>query len=84
MNKTELAIIEQLAQLDEMQQERLLEVVHQLVNEKAEKPFSLGQWLNSAQQLRAELQMVYGENHYFNTQVILDEIRNIVIASHDQ
>ena len=75
MNKTELAIIEQIAQLDEVQQARILELVNQIVNERIHKSH-LGEWLESAQQLRSELRATYGENHYFNTQAILNEIRD--------
>ncbi len=76
MNQTELAIIEQMAKLDETEQQRILELARQLVNERMQKPISLGEWLESAQKLRAELQATYGEDHYFNTQAILDEIRD--------
>jgi hypothetical protein len=74
MNKTELAIIEQIALLDEGQQERVLEVARRLVNEKMQKSFSLGEWLVLARQSRAELRAKYGDNH-FNSQAILDELR---------
>lgn len=74
MNKTELAIIEHLAQLEEAQQERVLEVARQLVNEKMQKTFSLGEWLEAAAQSRAELRAKYGEGH-FDSQAMLDELR---------
>ena len=74
MNKTELAIIEQIALLDEGQQEQVLEVARQLVNEKLQKSFSLSEWLALARQSRAELRAKYGE-HHFNSQAILDELR---------
>ncbi len=74
MNKTELAIIEQIAQLDEVQQERVLEIARQLVNEKTQKPFSLDTWLEAARQSRVELRAKYGEGH-FDSQAMLDELR---------
>lgn len=74
MNKTELAIIEQLAQLDQPQQEQLLEVARRLVSEKMQKSFSLGKWLDLAHQSRAELRAKYGQ-HRFNSQAMLDELR---------
>ncbi len=75
MNKTELAIIEQIAQLDEGQQARILKLVQQIANEPTHTSH-LGEWLESARRLRSELRTTYGENHYFNTQAILDEIRD--------
>ncbi len=74
MNKTELAIIEQIAKLDETQQEQILEYARQLVKEKVQKPFNLGEWLEAASQSRAELRAKYGEGH-FDSQAILDELR---------
>jgi cAMP phosphodiesterase len=75
MNKTELAIIEQIAQLDEVQQQEVLALAQHLASSKAQARFSLAEWLESAQQLRAQLRARYGENRYFNTQATLDEIR---------
>jgi hypothetical protein len=74
MNKTELAIIEQIAQLDEVQQSQILEYARQLVNEKMQTSFDLGEWLKLARQSRAELRQKYGKNH-FNSQSMLDELR---------
>ncbi len=74
MNQTELAIIEQMAKLDEPEQEQILELARQLVAEKMGKPGSLGEWLESARQSRAELRAKYGK-HHFNSQAMLDELR---------
>ena len=75
MNKTELAIIEQISQLDEAQQQQVLELARSLANTQGQESSSLGNWLESARKLRAELRVTYGENYFFNTQAILDEIR---------
>ena len=55
MNKTELAIIEQLAQLEENQQQQILTLARQLVDQKLYQPLNLGEWLDSARKIRAEL-----------------------------
>lgn len=79
MNKTELAIMEHLAQLDEAQQGEILEHTRQLVNQKINQGTTqpnLKAWLESAIRLHAELQKIYGPDYVFNTQAILDEIRD--------
>jgi len=75
MNKTELAIIEQIAQLDEVEQQQILEHARQLVSEKMRKPIGLGEWLEGATALRTQLRHKYGSQHFFGTQGLLDEIR---------
>ena len=74
MNKTELAIIEQIAQLDEAQQREVLALAQRLAS-MAQARSSLTAWLATAQELRAQLRAKYGEAHFFNTQAYLDEIR---------
>jgi hypothetical protein len=78
MNKTELAIIEQIAKLEESEQEKVLALARQLVNEKTNeaeaKPFDWDDWLDKARKSREELRAKYGDKH-FNSQAVLDELR---------
>jgi hypothetical protein len=74
MNKTELAIIERIAQLDESQQQ-VLTFARTLVSSSASEGLSLGEWLEQAAALRAQLRGKYGSKHFFGTQALLDEIR---------
>jgi len=74
MNPIELAIIEQIAQLDEAAQQQVLELARQLVTEQINRPSDLGAWLEQASRLREELRAKYGPNH-FNSQELLDELR---------
>jgi len=75
MNKTELAIIEQIALLDEPAQVKLLEQVRQLVSDTQKPKFDLGEWLEKAHKIREDLTAKYGEDHYFDSVETLREIR---------
>ncbi len=75
MNQTELAIIEQMAKLDENEQQQILELALQLVNEKLRTPISLGEWLEQATAFREELRRKYGDQHQVGSQGLLDELR---------
>lgn len=74
MNKTELEIIQQLASLDEAQQERVLRYLTSVAQANEPRPLSLGEWVAMAEPLREQLRQHYGEAH-FHSQSILDEIR---------
>lgn len=74
MNKTELEIIQQLARLDEKQQERLLNYLTLVSQSSDSPPLSLGEWMAMAEPLREQLRHRYGEGH-LHSQSILDEIR---------
>jgi hypothetical protein len=75
MNKTELALIQQIAQLDEKQQAQLLEYARTLTPTEHDRSFYVGAWLDAAEKLNAQIRAKYGDNYYFNTQAILDELR---------
>lgn len=51
-------------------------VLVQLQQTFDEPKIPLGEWLEKATAFRAELRAKYGENHYFGTQEILDELRD--------
>lgn len=76
MTKTELAIMEQIAQLDEASQQQVLELANRLASNADQSAVDLGKWLVAAQHLREEIRAEYGENYFFNSQSILDEIRD--------
>ena len=75
MNKTELAIIERIAELDETQQMKVLEFVSSLTPSAPDKSYYLGLWLDAAEHLNAKICAHYGDTFYFNTQALLDELR---------
>lgn len=68
----EQQIIDSLRKLNEDQQRRVLEFVE---HELSASQITLGEWLEKAASLRAKLRAMYGEGYFFNTQAILDEIR---------
>jgi hypothetical protein len=65
-------LLDQIEKLDEAQQQKLLEYVRVLA-----KPSQLAwtQWLELADQSQRELRAKYGDQHYFNSQAILVEVR---------
>ncbi len=65
-------LLNQIDQLDENQQQQVLEYVRVLA-----KPRQLtwAKWLELADQAQDELRTKYGDHHYFNSQQILDEVR---------
>lgn len=78
MNKTELAIIEQLAQLNEAEQQQLLELARRLVADRAHHAIALAAWLDKATAFRQQLKQKYGPARTFDTQALLDELREEV------
>ena len=72
MSAVRQELLDQIDKLDEIQQRQLLEYVRVL-----SKPQTLTwvQWLDLADQAQAKLRTKYGEQHYFNSQSILDEVR---------
>jgi hypothetical protein len=67
----EQEIIEAVRQLDEERQKRVLEFIRDL----SQSPLTLGEWLDRAQAFQDELRAKYGEDFVFNSQSVLDEIR---------
>jgi hypothetical protein len=74
MNKTELAILQKLADLDEATQQQVLGYLTHLTTSRETVPLSLGEWMAEAEAFRTQLRQKYGEGH-FNTQALLDELR---------
>jgi hypothetical protein len=74
MNKTELAIIQKIANLDATKQARILEFVDAVAEENKPR-FDLEKWLEGANQVRAEIVAKVGEGVYFDSVAILNEIR---------
>lgn len=75
MNKTDLALIQEIYELDEAKKEKLLEYARLLKSEEHDKAYYFGAWVDAAEQLNAEIRAHYGDHYYFNTQAILDEVR---------
>ena len=67
----EQEIIEAVRQLDEERQRQVLALARDL----GQSQITLGEWLDRAHALREELRAKYGDNFYFNTVEVLDEIR---------
>lgn len=72
MSAVRQELLEQIDRLDESQQKQLLDYIRVLV-----KPASLtwAQWLALAEQAQHDLRATYGDKHYFDTQSVLDEVR---------
>ncbi len=67
----EQEIIEAVRQLDEERQQRVLEFIHSL--SQADMP--LEDWVQKAHEFRMAIRAKYGEDFVFNSQAVLDEIR---------
>lgn len=67
------SVVEQLQQLDEDLQQRVLNYARLLAQDQ-EQPKDLGYWLEQADIFREQLELRYGINH-FDSQQILDELR---------
>jgi hypothetical protein len=66
----EQEILEQISMLDAEQKKRVLEFVREL-----KKPqMTLGEWLARAEAFQAELRAKYGDDFFFNSLSVLDEI----------
>jgi hypothetical protein len=68
-------LFDQISELDEEQQQALLEFARKLPVTRRKPTISLGEWLEIAEESRHKTREKYGENHYFNSQAMLDEIR---------
>jgi hypothetical protein len=68
----EQQIIEKLHRLDDAQKQRVLAFVER---ELAKAQVTLGDWLNQATAYRDGLRARYGDDHVFDVQTILDDIR---------
>ncbi len=72
MSAVRQELLEQIAKLDDNQQQELLDYVRVLA--KPHQP-SWSEWLTLADQAQDELRTKYGDQHYFDSQTILDEVR---------
>jgi hypothetical protein len=72
MSAVRQELLDQIDKLDEKQQQQLLEFVRILAKPQA---LTWAQWLALADQAQAKLRAKYGEQHYFNSQAVLDEAR---------
>ena len=72
MSTVRQELLDQIDKLDEKQQQQLLENVRGLAKPQ---PLTWVQWLERADQAQAALREKYGDQHYFNSQSILDEVR---------
>lgn len=72
MSAVRQELLDQIDKLDEKQQQQLLEYVRVLSKPEA---LTWAQWLDLADQAQAKLRAKYGDQHYFNSQSILDEVR---------
>lgn len=73
MSALEAQIMEIVARMDENGKRRILELAQQL-EPKTETP-QISSWLDEAAAFRSQLRAKYGEDHTFDTQQTLDEIR---------
>jgi len=72
MSAVKQELLKHIDKLDEKQQRQLLEYVRVLAKPQA---LTWAQWLELADQAQAKLRTKYGDQHYFNSQSILDELR---------
>lgn len=72
MSAVRQELLAQIDKLDEDQQRRLLDYVRLLA-----RPHTLtwAEWLARADRAREELRQKYGDQHFFNSQSLLDEVR---------
>jgi hypothetical protein len=69
----EQEIVEAVRQLDEEYQKQVLALARDLG--QLRQKITLGEWLEQASALQEELIAQYGKDFFFNSQSILDEIR---------
>ncbi len=72
MSAVRQELLEQIDKLDEQQQQQVLEYARVLTRPRQ---LTWAQWLELADQAQAELRTKYGDQDYFNSQSILDEVR---------
>jgi len=75
MATLESEILEQVSKLDEAKQRKVLEFVRRLATQPDEGSIAWPDWLLLADQANAEIQAKYGMHHSFDTQALLDELR---------
>lgn len=68
-------LLNQISRLDEEQQKTVLEFARKLPKSTQTPISSLGEWVERAEESRRKTREKYGENHYFNSQAMLDELR---------
>jgi hypothetical protein len=71
MSALEREIIERLHNMDEVHQKSVLEFIRNIESPKMD----LGEWLEKASKIHDDLVNEYGKDHFFNSQSVLDEIR---------
>ncbi len=75
MATLEREILEQVSKLDEVKQRKVLEFARRLATQPDEGAMAWSEWLALADQANAAIQAKYGAQHTFNTQALLDELR---------
>ncbi len=75
MAALEREILEQVSKLDEAKQRQVLEFARRLATPPDAETITWSEWLALADQANADLQTKYGARHTFNTQALLDELR---------
>jgi hypothetical protein len=68
-------LLEQLEKLDERQQQQVLAYARALTAPQRVQQAPWEQWLARAAQAQAELRAKYGDHHFFESQSILDAVR---------
>jgi hypothetical protein len=72
MSAVRQELLDQIDRLDETQQQQVLDYIRVLGKSPR---ITWTQWLELADQAQSELHAKYGDQHYFNSQSVLDEIR---------
>ena len=75
MSSVTQELLEQINRLDEEQQQTVLEFARKLPTIKSQRSSILTKWVEESQELRRELTEKYGEDYFFNSQALLDELR---------
>jgi hypothetical protein len=68
-------LLEQLEKLDERQQRQVVEYARALTSPQQVQQMTWEQWLARATQAQAELRAKYGDHHFFESQSMLDTVR---------
>ena len=68
-------LFDRINSLDEQQQQLVLDFVRDMTRSTSERSALLRQFLVEAEESRRKTREKYGENHYFNSQDLLDELR---------
>jgi hypothetical protein len=75
MAALEQEILEQISKLDEAKQRQVLEFARRLATQPDAGSMTWAEWLVLADQANADIQAKYGQHTTFNTQALLDELR---------